>query len=69
MYWIYVHYRKRGGGEGKRNVKRRKTPGWWVLRNQQWFGVPTLVKREKVSVIWNWNGPLLYGMFFYLVDF
>jgi hypothetical protein len=54
---LQVLYTIDRGGKGKRTLKRMETPGWWVLRNQQWSGVPTLVKGEKGRVVWYWNGP------------
>jgi len=42
----------------KEDYRKEKTPGWWVLRYQQWSGVPTLVKGEKGRVVWFCNGLL-----------
>ena len=51
MYGVFVYYIKKGGKE-RGMLKGGKTSGWWVLRNQQWSGVPTLVKGDKGRVVW-----------------
>jgi len=44
--------KKEWGGEERGMEKGGKTCGWWVLRNQQWSGVPTLVKGVNGRVVW-----------------